>query len=304
MMRRAVATVAAVLLLAGCDGGSSDEGDAAPTADGTSSATSSAAPDPGPPVECPDEIIERDPALPDAVPEGATSVRLCEAEPGEVSPPVDALTTDVTTVVDAANDQPLVKRGCADLQLPSYQLAFGYPDGTRFVVAGRFTGCGELIVGSARRRAAGPVLRTFVDRLREQRADATPPPQPVDVDDLDCGRPPSNLPSVLALPTDLAIGVLCFGRPDHPGKAERVEIPADDLTVLTRSMGSETSSSEGYLGCGPIFGRTHWIVGASAWGDPIVMRPGCFALVVEGYEEWTPRGEPLRIVRRLVAEAR
>jgi hypothetical protein len=308
MMRWGIATTAVVLLLAGCDGSGGDpepEPSAAPSSDTSGSASGSPTVDPGPIATCPDaRLLDPDPALPDAVPEGATSVRLCDGGADKVAPPVDALTTDVGTVVSAVNDQPLVERGCVDRRIPEYNLAFGYPDGSRFVVAGRFTRCAELLVGSARRAKAAPPLRTFVEGLRTQRSAATPPAQTVTPADLDCGRPPSNLPSPVALPTDLAVAVVCFGRPEQPGQANRVEIPSDDLTTLVASMRTDTASSEGYLGCGAVVRNEYWMVGASAWGDPIVMRRGCFALTVEDDLEWIPRGQAHSIIRRLVAEAR
>ena len=118
MMRRGIATSAvAVLLLAGCDGSGDPEPD--PSAAGSSSsgdtsesASGSPTGDPGPVVTCPDAtLLDPDPALPNEVPEGATSVRLCDGGADKVTPPMDALTTDVASVVSAVNDQPLVDRG-------------------------------------------------------------------------------------------------------------------------------------------------------------------------------------------------
>lgn len=300
-MRRAVLAVAAVLLLllAGCDGGSSDDPEADPSTSAEAATTSA---DPGPVVECPRDTQEIDPALPDAVPAGATSVRLCDGGAGKVAPPGEALTTDVASVVDAVNAQPLARGGCADLRVPEFQLAFGYPDGARFVVAGRFSGCAELLVGSERRAKARPPLRTFVESLRTQLLDGTPPGPGVTAEELDCSQP---APAVAVFPpTDLAVAALCFGVVDRPADAVRVPIEDEELTTLVRSMQADTSSSQGSLDCAVFARKEYWIVGATAWGDPVTAQRGCFGLVVEGYEEWVPRGEALRIVRRLVAGAR
>jgi hypothetical protein len=299
-MRRALATaVAAVLLLAGCDD-APDEPDTSP--DPSSGATSSETADPGPVVECPSFTQEKDPALPDAVPDDATSVRLCDGGDNKVTPPVAALTTDVMSVVAAVNGERPVRRGCVDLRIPEYQLAFGYPDGSRFVVAGRFTGCAELLVGSGRRARAMPPLRTFVEALRTQLAATTPPEQSVGADDLDCAQQPSRVP--VFPPTDLDVAALCFGLPDRPDRAHQVTIPDDDLTTLVRSMQADTSSSEGALDCAVFARKEYWIVGVNAWGDPITAHKGCFGLQVEGPEEWTPRGAARAILRQLVSEAR
>lgn len=315
MKRRVLVAAAALVLLAGCDG-SPGERDARPsatsggTSDGTV-ATSSSASDPptdvGPLVECPDLVVEPDPALPDAVPAGATSVRLCAAEPDEITPPVDALTTDVASVVAAVNDQPLVSRRCADRQLPTYQLAFGYPDGSTFVVAGRFTRCAELLVGSARRARAKPALDAFVRLLLEQRSTTRPPSgAAVDAADLDCRQPREDWTRSLGDPTGLTVAALCFGRWRDPGpRTRRVVIPPDDLRVLVASMATDTVSEDDAFSC-PYFSPTdHWIVGANAWGDPITMTRGCRGLTLSPPgREWRPRGEARQIVERLIARAR
>ena len=192
-------------------------------------------------MKCPDTtLLDPDPALPDTVPEGATSVRLCDGGADKVTPPVDALTTDVAAVVSAVNNQRLVQRGCVDRRIPEYNLAFGYPDGTTFSIAGRFTACAELLVGSARRAKAGPPLRTFVESLRDQRSTAAPPAGNVKPADLDCAQAQSFLPSNVALPTDLTVAVLCVGEIGSPGRARRVTIPADDLAIFVSSMRTDT----------------------------------------------------------------
>ena len=85
MMRRVLATAVAVLLLAGCDD-APDEPDATP--DPSTGATSSERPrTPARSWTAPRTTQEIDPTLPDAVPEGATSVRLCDGGADKVTPP-------------------------------------------------------------------------------------------------------------------------------------------------------------------------------------------------------------------------
>ncbi|KAA1421209.1 hypothetical protein F0U44_02540 [Nocardioides humilatus] len=307
MIRRALVAVVAIALLAGCDD-TTDEPKADPGS--STSATGSASPsgspspiDPGPVVKCPKGIIEIDPALPDAVPEGATSVRLCAAAPGKVTQPLDALTTNVTAIVQAVNGQRLVKRGCADHQLPAYQLAFGYPDGTTFVVAGRFTYCAELLVGSARRARAKPALDRFVRVLLDQRQASSPPARAVDARDIGCEQPSPEWTSQLARPVDLIVAVLCYGDPEHPEQAHRLVIRPGDLEILVASMRKDRVSTYGALGCTYFQRNDYWIVGASAWGDPISMRRGCGDLAVAPNFDWDPRGEARRIRQDLIARA-
>ncbi|WP_183099083.1 hypothetical protein [Nocardioides pelophilus] len=309
MIRSGLTVACALLLLAGCSGSGGDP-DPEPSA-GTSSDTSESASgttdtsptgDPGPVVKCPDAtLLDPDPALPDEVPEGATSVRLCDGGDDKVTPPVDALTTEAGAVVTAVNDQPLVTRNCVDRRIPEYQLAFGYPDGSRFVVAGRFTACGELLVGSARRAKAGPALRTFVQLLLDQRATATPPDLAPDPADLDCAQPRELRTWPLADPTGLTVAALCVGDPQQPGRARLVPIPPDDLETLTASMRADTVETAG-LFC-EISRLRYWIVGANAWGDPVTMDYGCVGLTLSGELDWTPRGEAREVLKDLVARA-
>lgn len=312
MIRRVLATAAAVLLLAGCDDGSPAAPDPSPSAsagDATSEATdddTSTAPiGQDEAVACPDDLVEPDPDLPDAVPEGATSVRLCAGGDNQVTAPVDALTTDVASVVSVVNEQRLVDRpSCVDLRLPTYQLAFGYPDGSRFVIAGRFTGCAELLVGSGRRADAQPPLRTFLRLLRDQRAGATPPDLTIDPATLSCAQPREDRTGPLGQPTELTVGVLCVGHPQHPDRSvRRVTIPPDDLATLVTSMRTETRSTAGLFGCPYFPPSEYWIVGAGAWGDPITMTRGCFGLTLEPEREWKPRGEARQIIKELTAQA-
>ncbi|MDZ5621478.1 lipoprotein [Nocardioides sp. HM23] len=294
-MRRLLATAVAVLLLAGCSesGNEPEAGAGSPTTPSTTT-TSSEPAETGPVVRCPRGTQEIDPALPDQVPEGATSVRLCDGGADKVTPPVDALTSDVESVVTAVNEQPLERRGCVELRIPEYQLAFGYPDGTRFVVAGRFTACAELLVGSARRAKAGPPLRTFVASLGAQRATATPP-EPIDPAALDCAQPRELWTWPLADPRELAVAALCVGDPQHPGRARMVPIPPDDLETLTASMATDTVETSGMF-CSAARPR-YWIVGANAWGDPVTMDYGCIGLTLSGELDWTPRGPAREILR-------
>lgn len=298
-MRRLLVTAVAVLLLAACSG-SGDEPEAGTSSSASATPVPSEPTETGPVVRCPRDTQEIDPALPDEVPDGATSVRLCDGGADKVTPPVDALTTDVESVVSAVNDQPLARKGCVDLRIPEYQLAFGYPDGTRFVVAGRFTACAELLVGSARRAKAGPPLRTFIESIVAQRA-ATTAPEPVDPAVLDCAQPRELWTWPLADPTGLTVAALCVGDPQQPGGARPVPIPPDALETLTASMATDTVETGGMFCSVP---RRYWIVGANAWGDPVTMDYGCVGLTLSGERDWTPRRPARSIIQGLVAEAR
>jgi|GEM_PF-5595213 len=312
MMRRMLAAAAAVVLLAGCDGsgGGADPdpsaGDASSDVSDTAAtdATTTTAPiGQDEAVACPEEVVEPDPALPDAVPDGATSVRLCAGGDDEVSPPKDALVTDVTAVVAKVNEQRVESRGCADRRLPTYQLAFGYPDGSRFVVAGRFTGCGELLVGSARRAGAGPPLRAFVDLLVAQRESATPPAGAADPADLDCAQTRAEHTWPLGDPAGLTAAVMCVGDPDRPEEARRTEIRAAELETLRASIRTDSGRPRVTFGCGFNPGEP-WIAGTNAWGDPITMPKECLDFTITEELAWKPRGPAFRLLNRLIDRAR
>ena len=314
-----LAVAAAVVLLAGCDGsgdgadpspstgessGAGSGGSSGEATDTATTATTTAPIGQDEAVACPRDVAEPDPALPDAVPEGATSVRLCAGGDDEVTPPGDALVTDVAAVVAKVNAQPVVTRGCADRRLPTYQLAFGYPDGSTFVVAGRFTGCAELLVGSARRAKAEPPLNAFVDGLLAQREAATPPDRSPKPASLDCAQPHQDWTGGLVDPTGLTVAVLCFGPPRHPERARRVAVPPADLRTLTASMGSDTRSTDDIFTTPYFGGADHWLVGTNAWGDPITVSRGILGLTLANGLEWLPRGEARQIIRELVDRAR
>lgn len=323
MMRRMLAAAAAVVLLAGCDGsgggadpdpsagdGSSDASGTT-TTDATSGATTDATTTTTTPpigqdeaVACPKDVVEPDPALPDAVPEGATSVRLCAGGDDEVTPPEDALVTDVAAVAAKVNEQPVEARGCADRRLPTYQLSFGYPDGARFVVAGRFTGCAELLVGSGRRAKAGPPLRAFVDLLVAQRETASPPDGAGDPGGPECAQQRQEHTWPLGDPTGLTVAVLCIGDPDRPEEARRTKIPAGELETLLRSIRSETGPPRDTLACGPLPPTRARIVGTNAWGDPITLEQQCTDFLITDDFAWKPRDQALRLVDQLIDRAR
>lgn len=298
MLRVLAGALSVAVLMTGCSD-ASDEPDAEPRPSATGSPSeepgSTAPTDVGPIVECPRDVVEIDPELPDAVPEGATSVRLCDGGADEVAAPVDALTTDVASVVAAVNDQPVVTRNCADRQLPAYQLAFGYPDGTRFVVAGRFTLCGELLVGSVRRARAQPALRTFGDLLWAQREELDPPP-PLEPETIRCDQPRRDQSDVLLDDVGLAVAVFCLD-------GKRTVLPPADRATLVASWRRHVVPTETTFGCVmPLRGAV--IVGANSWGDPVTLTWDCLGFSVSDDLEWRPRGPARKIVLELARQAR
>jgi hypothetical protein len=157
------AVLAASLTRGGDDGGSDDDLLVA---------------EPSPVVECPpapkdgaiDPIDVPDPAAPDAVPEGATSARLCQGPGMEFQAPDAALVTDVEALVAAVNAlEPTGPPEVCTLDLgPGYRIAFGYDDGSTFVVSGQLYGCHTLVVGSGYRTNPEAAEKEFRTLLRAQ----------------------------------------------------------------------------------------------------------------------------------------
>ena len=162
----AAAAVLTATLASGGDGRDSDD---------------TTASDPPSIVECPPikvrngtaegtAIDQPDPAAPAAVPEGATSARLCQG-PGTVfDVPADALTTDVEGLVDAING--LEETGAPEVCTmdlgPGYRIAFGYDDGSTFVVSGQLYGCHTLVVGNGYRTSPETAQQELITRLDAQ----------------------------------------------------------------------------------------------------------------------------------------
>lgn len=137
--------------------------------------------DPPPVVECPpakakDGVVQGtaidqpDPSAPDAVPDGATSARICQG-PGttvEVSPDPVPDATELAATINAL--LPTAPPEICPMDLgPGFRIVFGYADGSRFVVSVKLYGCQEVVVGSGYRTATQALTDalTAVSDLRQ-----------------------------------------------------------------------------------------------------------------------------------------
>ncbi|KAA1421211.1 hypothetical protein F0U44_02550 [Nocardioides humilatus] len=252
------------------------------------------------PVVCPDapefdydgiDDVQAD--LPGAVPDGATSVRLCAGGGNPGIEPADALTTDVATLVDVVNGLPEQdSQACTDELGPGYRLAFGYPDGSTFLAVGQFYGCQKVIVGSAYRTNPQLPLDTFIDLLHAQRATQTPPADLPAAPACDGYGHPTE---ALADPADLVLAQLCMVD-DKTGRASMVAIPEADLAALVDDIEANAVPNGGVLRCyrpGPS------ISGVTAWGDQLTMSLQCNAYVLPDGRVWTPSDASQAIIDRL-----
>jgi len=254
------------------------------------------------PVTCPDapsfdydgiDDVQGD--LPGAVPDGATSVRLCAGGGNPGIPPADALVTEVSTLVDVVNALPVQgNQACTDELGPGYRLAFGYPDGSRFVVVGRFYGCDNVVVGSVYRDDPQVPLDTFIELLRAQRATQTPPDGPGGALTCDGYGHPTE---ALADAADLVAAQLCVG--GDKGTPTAVPIPEPDLAALVEDIKANAVRNGGVLRC---YRPAPSISGITAWGDRLTMSLQCNAYVLPEGRVWTPTEASQAIIDRIAGE--
>ena len=229
---------------------------------------------------------------PDAVPEGATSVRLCQGDGTSFDVPSDALVSSVSTIVDEINglrktDPPAV---CPEDYGPGYRLSFGYADGSTFVVSGKLYGCRELVVGSGYRSDATAAWQSFIKVLRGQREMSTPLPGSGTIENLTCA---GGFSSPVAVTADITQAVYC------PGGGTPVPIPEDQLKVLVADMAENTGSSTTHRMCN----IPRSIVAITAWGDQLVLQGICHDFVA-GDQTWTPGPQAQQILDDLSGPGR
>ncbi|TWH04863.1 hypothetical protein L615_000100000180 [Nocardioides sp. J9] len=297
----AVVAVAATVVGAATLGGGDDRPDrvAAPAPVDALSAPAC----PGQPVDA------RAASGPDRVPDGATSVRLCQGDGVPADVPLDALVTQVDDVAAAVNGlEPLPRDAVCTADLgPGYQLQFAYPDGSTVVASGGLYGCREVVVNGVVRSGADAPWQRFVDLLRAQREGLDPPP-PVAASTIGCPTAPTGAgaPS-LGRPQDLVVAVYCAEDVPGSGDWRRAAIPAADLATLVTDIDAHTEEDAGYVDCdvAPPLPR---IIGATAWGDRVEVQASCtngwFTVDHATNSVWSPSDEARAVLDRLSGEAR
>jgi hypothetical protein len=183
-------------------------------------------------------------------------------------------------------------------------MAFGYDDGSTFVVSGQLYGCRTLVVGRSYRADAEAPWTEFIRLLREQRDDLGEPETAVDPGRLDCRTATLDGPgfSPVADPTSLAAAVLCVTAMDGDQiQQASVPIPADDLAVLVEDI-AENRAPMRYRRCTetPIV----LIRGTTSWGDQAAYSRFCRMYDFGDGTGWEPGAEARAILDRLVSEAR
>lgn len=291
--------VAAVVVIAGLSaalgsGSGTDQGDPAtvPTT------TCPAVPD----LDDADPLHRPDPGAPATVPPGAVSARLCQGGGTAWDAPEDALVTDVEDLVEVVNGLEASEAPdfCpADLGR-GYRIVFGYDDGREFVVSGRLAGCRDLVVGSGYRADGVAPWEAFIDLLREQRDELTPPPgleaDPVDLDCATNDGADAPVTSPVADPGTMTTAVICLRSWDYRN-VRSAPIPAADLRTLMSDLRANTGPfvAVDCLQAGPRVS----VRGVTGWGDAIEIHNDCGYYQLED-GSWKPGPEARRLLDALL----
>jgi hypothetical protein len=243
------------------------------------------------------EIDQPDPDAPDAVPEGATSARLCQGPGTTFGVPDEALTTGVDDLVAAVNDlEPTGPPEVCTLELgPGYRIAFGYDDGSTFVVSGRLYGCQSVVVGSGYRTSPEAAQAAFLELLDAQQAAIG---DESDAADLACADAESAAGVDIA---SLTAAIVCID--DGSGTQISATIEPADLAFLVEDMATHQSTSVLRCGLPPPWPT---IVGTDAAGSLVSIFSECgtsFWRLPNG-KAWMPSDDAVAILDRLVSEAR
>ncbi|MBC2961019.1 hypothetical protein [Nocardioides deserti] len=266
----------------------------------------------------PDFFDEPRDGVPDAVPQGATSARLCPGNGHRLEVPPEALTLGVDRLVDAVNELPVPEDGFACTQELGYgyRLVLGYPDGDRYQVSGALYGCRLVIVGPDQRRGADDLLEEYAALLRAQRegegegegegapaTDAGPGPGKVRI--IACDGP--TRASAVARPDEIEQAVLCVHTADG---ARGTPVPAADLHLLREDLRGELPRIA-FRSC-PDATQVS-LVGLTARGERVALGPVCGTWQLQVPEpwgtttwprSWVPGPAARGVLDALVAQAR
>ena len=243
-------------------------------------------------------IDQPDPSAPDAVPEGATSARLCQGPGTQFHVPLDALTTGVDGLVADLNAlEPVGPPDACTAELgPGYRIAFGYPDGSTFVVSGLLYGCQTLTLGSGYRADPEAAKDAFTTRLLAQR-EASDPPAATDAAAPDCV---STATVFDPAPDDPLVAAILCVRDGKSGDVTRVRIPPADLSTLLDDIAANAHPVSGIPRC---YREEPYLAAQNVWGDPVSINYQCNAYYLPDGRAWQPSAGAQSIIDRLAGEA-
>lgn len=261
-------------------------------------------------VECPpievgkggiaEGVDAPDPDAPDAVPEGATSARLCQGVGTVFDVPEEALVTGVDDLVAAVNDLDVTgaPEMCTMDLGPGYRIAFGYDDTSTFVVSGQLYGCHTLVVGSGYRADPEAAQAAFLGLLELQQEADGETTDNAGADELSCTDEVSGVGVDLRA---LTAAILCID--DGSGTQVSSVIDPSDLEFLVEDMATHQTSAVLRCAAAPPWPT---IIATNASGDPVTIPSECatsFWRLPNGMA-WSPSQEAVAILDSLVSEAR
>ena len=213
----------------------------------------------------------------DALPTGATAVRLCLHDNNIAwVPPEDVLTTDPDALVGVVNAQrihhPQPDTACGGVGAPAWSMVFRYPDGIR-TVSGDNGGCWDLLVGATQRFGSRTVYHAYLQAVLRQRRVQGPP---------DVAHPRPTCPPTLrtdgafspvADASRITSAVLCV---THRARVSRqIPLTGPELARLRHDFATApTRRTGGHGSCRAVpFGAG--VVGVDPWGDPVSVLISC-----------------------------
>jgi hypothetical protein len=234
------------------------------------------------------------------VPPGAVLARLCPDGPPTAgwTAPAEPLVTDVDALRDQVNGFPRTSvPTCPPARRVTYQVTFQYPDGHTVRVQAETGGCNVINVGSKYRLGASALLRDFLNRLHDQRAQYSPPPRKVTP--FGCSSEGVARPLMVdGREPGLTRAMACsYTFPAGPNPTGTGTLSAEQVAQLNADLAAHATRQPRKTPvsrlCESLLGDAFVLVisGTDAWGDQIELSAQCSVFTFldrNGTWYWTP----------------
>ncbi len=253
---------------------------------------------PADPVECPTGDADAIDAPPNGViAPGAVLARVCATQLNGIAwtPPLDALTTDVASIVDTFNDLPAAdgQMACTEELGPAYLMVFQYPDGHSVQVRGDMYGCEIVTFGAEQRQGATDAVNAYFEALAAQRDAAgsvlAGPIEPPACPEQSFSAGLSLMPLSPADQKLHAVAVCSYSAQDgtHTGQGNLSDEQVDEVNLDLQANGGDSEGPS--AGC--VMGdELLLLITTNAYGDVIVFTQFCetFASSADAESGWEP----------------
>lgn len=205
------------------------------------------------------------------VPAGALLARVCPTGIGGSavwSPPLDALTTNVDSLVATVNAlPPQTEEFCQGSGGIGYALTLQYDDGGLVTIRGDTSGCSEVVLGDTVRAGATNLLETYFDLLRAQRRQESPPAQVAPASCPEVSDEPFVSPMAMTKMPEFSVAMVCAET--IAGRRLAAELTSRQVAVVKADL-AERSLPQGATqprrDC-TFPARQVFILGSNVWGD-------------------------------------